>query len=82
MRKISIRTKYNLVSKFFNRGRLLDIGCGTGDFLQKCNEKKWNTKGIEPSEIARIQAIKNYDLEVVEDTDLKKLNGEFDIITM
>ena len=82
VRKISIRTKYNLVSKFFNRGRLLDIGCGTGDFLQKCNEKKWSTKGIEPSEIARTQAIKNHDLEVVEDTDLKKLKGEFDIITM
>ena len=73
VRKISIRMKYNLVSEFFNRGRVLDIGCGTGDFLQKCNEKKWKTKGIEPSEIARVQAIKNYNLDVDEDTDLKKL---------
>ena len=82
VRKISIRMKYSLVSKFFNSGRVLDIGCGTGDFLQKCSEKKWITKGIEPSEIARIQAIKNYNLDVDRDTDLKKLKGEFDIITM
>ena len=82
VRKISIWMKYSLVSKFFNRGRVLDIGCGTGDFLQKCNEKKWSTRGIEPSEIARRQAIKNYNLDVDGDTDLKKLKGEFDIITM
>ena len=37
--------KYNLVSEFFNSGRILDIGCGTGDFLQKCpNEKKMGHK--------------------------------------
>ena len=82
VRKISISMKYSLVSKFFNSGRVLDIGCGTGDFLQKCSEKKWRTQGIEPSEIARKQAIKNYNLDVDEDTDLKKLKGEFDIITM
>lgn len=82
VRMISIQIKYNLVSKFFNKGRVLDIGCGTGDFLQKCNEKKWVTKGIEPSEIARTQAIKNYNLDVDEDTNLKKLKGEYDIITM
>ena len=82
VRKISIRMKYSLVSEFFNRGRVLDIGCGTGDFLQKCNEKKWKTKGIEPSEIARVQAIKNYNLDVDEDTDLKKIIAYSRIITL
>ena len=82
VRKITIRTKYNLVSDFFKSGRILDIGCGTGDFLHKCNKKNWNTKGIEPSAVARKQAVENHNLDVEESTDLRKLNGEFDIITM
>ncbi len=82
VRRIAIKTKYNLISEFFNSGRILDIGCGTGDFLYKCKLKNWDTKGIEPSEIARTQAIENYNLDVIESTDLGKLNGEFEIITM
>ena len=43
--------------------------------------KKWDTKGIEPSEM-QDTAIENYNLDVMKSTDLGKLNGEFDIITM
>lgn len=82
VRKFNIKSKYRLVSEFFNSGRILDIGCGTGEFLQKCKNKNWKTKGIEPSEIARKQAIENHNLDVDESTDLSELNDEFDIITM
>ena len=82
VRRIAIKGKYNLISGFFNKGKILDIGCGTGDFLNKCKSEGWETKGIEPSDIARKQAIKNHSLYVEENTDLTKINGEFDIITM
>lgn len=36
-----------------NRGGvLLDVGCGTGDFLQYAREKGWRAEGIEPSKLA------------------------------
>lgn len=82
VRRFAIKGKYNLISGFFNRGRILDVGCGTGDFLKKCKEESWKVKGIEPSEIARKQAIENHNLDLDESTDLRELEGEFDIITM
>jgi len=82
VRRIAINGKFRLISTFFRSGRILDVGCGTGDFLNKCKSKNWETKGVEPSEIARNQAINNHKLDVEESTNLSKLEGEFDIITM
>ena len=82
VRRLAINGKFRLISTFFGSGRILDVGCGTGDFLNKCKSKNWETKGVEPSEIARNQAINNHKLDVEESTDLSKIEGEFDIITM
>lgn len=82
IRKIAIKGKFNLINSFIKNGKILDIGCGTGDFLNKCKSEGWETKGIEPSNIARKKAIKNHSLSVEENPDLTKINGEFDIITM
>jgi len=30
-------------------GRLLDIGCGTGDFLQQARKREWDVSGVEMS---------------------------------
>lgn len=82
VRKFAINRKFKLISTYFKSGRILDVGCGTGDFLNKCKSQNWETKGIEPSEIARKQAIEKQKLDVEESTDLRELQGEFDIITM
>ncbi len=82
IRKIAIKSKFNLINSFIKNGKILDIGCGTGDFLNKCKSEGWETKGIEPSDTARKQAIKNHSLSVEENTDLTKIKREFDIITM
>ena len=42
VRKIAIIGKYNLITGLITRGSILDIGCGTGDFLSKCKRKKWD----------------------------------------
>jgi 2-polyprenyl-3-methyl-5-hydroxy-6-metoxy-1,4-benzoquinol methylase len=36
-----------------NKGNLLDMGCGTGDFLQLAQQNGWQVQGIEPNEKAR-----------------------------
>ena len=38
------------------KGKLLDIGCGTGHFLEVAKQRKWEVAGMEPDEQARQQA--------------------------
>lgn len=62
------------------RGSLLDIGAGTGDFLVTAKASGWQTIGIEPNENAKKLAISKgisfeNNIESVE-------NQQFDVITM
>lgn len=83
VRKYTLLKKLQLISKYFKTGNILDIGCGTGEFLNVCKNAKWNTTGIEPSPDARKMAIKNYNLNVKEEIEIKNLEKEsYDIITM
>lgn len=52
-RRYTLRQKRKLISKYSNTGALLDIGCGTGNFLDECQRAGWKVAGIEPSEGAR-----------------------------
>ncbi|MBC8266170.1 MAG: class I SAM-dependent methyltransferase [Flavobacteriales bacterium] len=83
VRKYAILQKLKLVQKHSKSKNHLDIGCGTGEFLNACKNIGFKTRGIEPSEIARLQAINNYNLEVSENTDLNQFNdNSFETITM
>ena len=83
VRKYAIGSKVNLLQKTSAKGSHLDIGCGTGEFLNACKNAGYNTKGIEPSELAREQAIKNFKLSVSENTNLNQLQKEqFNSISM
>ena len=83
VRKYAIGSKVNLLKKISKKENHLDIGCGTGEFLNACQKAGYNTKGIEPSKIAREQAIKNFHLSVSENTNLNQFQKEqFDSITM
>ncbi len=83
VRKYTLLKKLQLLSKYYKTGNVLDIGCGTGEFLNVCKQAKWNTTGIEPSPGARTMAIKNYTLNVLEESEIKNLPSEnFDVITM
>ncbi len=83
VRKYTLLKKLQLISKYFKTGNILDIGCGTGEFLNTCKHAKWKTTGIEPSPDARKMAIENYGLDVKDEPEIKNLLPEsFDIISM
>ncbi|MEI7660731.1 MAG: class I SAM-dependent methyltransferase [Bacteroidota bacterium] len=52
-RIFSIRNKYRIVKKYCQSGRILDIGCGTGEFLAYCRKMGFEVSGVEPNEKAR-----------------------------
>jgi 2-polyprenyl-3-methyl-5-hydroxy-6-metoxy-1,4-benzoquinol methylase len=83
VRKYTLLKKLQLISKFFKTGNLLDIGCGTGEFLNVFKEAKWSTVGIEPDLQTRENASQKYSLNIYPEEYLKQLKSEsFEIITM
>ncbi|QYJ69027.1 class I SAM-dependent methyltransferase [Flavobacterium litorale] len=50
----ALRDKIKLVQQFKpQKGKLLDIGAGTGDFLLAAKQSGWDITGIEPSQKAK-----------------------------
>ena len=51
---MSLKKKLKLINSFnFEDKTLLDIGCGTGDFLKIAQDNSWTVSGIEPNDSAR-----------------------------
>jgi SAM-dependent methyltransferase len=83
IRKYAIGTKLTLLKSVTTCGFHLDVGCGTGEFLNACQQAGFKAKGIEPSKLARDQAVNNYSLSVSEDTNLEQFKDDkFDSISM
>ena len=82
-RKFSIKSKYKIVRKYIQAGKILDIGCGTGEFLNYCKSKGFDITGVEPSEKAGSYAQQVNNVPVIRKlTDLKPIEYSFDCITM
>ena len=76
-----MKNKLNLINGEQSRkGRILDIGAGTGDFLLTAKNDGWDTVGVEPSERAKNIAIQKGISFVNEISALE--NNSFDVITM
>lgn len=81
VKKIALRNKLNLVNSLQpQKGRLLDIGAGTGDFLAAAKTGGWNVSGIEPSAKAREIASAKGVVFSASTGDFP--DGSFDAITM
>ena len=65
---------------------LLDIGCGTGYFLNEMKSRGWKVKGVEKSADAREVAEKNFGIELADDISVLSSDvsnkQRFDIITL
>ncbi|MCG9791925.1 class I SAM-dependent methyltransferase [Flavobacterium algicola] len=78
---IALKNKLNLINKMqMSKGAILDIGAGTGDFLNVAKENGWKTVGIEPSDRAKGIAITK-GIDFVESTSDLDAHS-FDVITM
>lgn len=54
VKKYALNKKLELLNSFSTEHKtVLDIGCGTGDFLNTCQQAGWKVTGIEPSKKAR-----------------------------
>ena len=54
VRKYTLRSKVNLIRNLVNQDiQLLDIGCGTGEFIKVCKDQGWEVDGVEASDKAR-----------------------------
>ncbi len=71
VRKFAVKSKTSLLLNTVKTKTHLDIGCGTGEFLNACKTLGIKTIGIEPSDDARSKAIDNYKLDVRKETNLK-----------
>ena len=78
---IALKNKLDLINSLQPaKGRILDIGAGTGDFLAMAKDNDWSTVGVEPSSKARDIAIRK-GVSFIDDTaQLEKQS--FDVITM
>jgi SAM-dependent methyltransferase len=66
------------------RGRLLDIGCGYGFFLQEMKYRGWEVEGIEISDVGRKYAQDKWDIHVYSQPpeDLPLPESIFDVVTL
>lgn len=84
-RKIALKSKAKIVEEYATKknGLLLDIGSGTGYFLNKMRERKWVVTGIEKSEFARKYAKTKFNLDCQDSEYLYQvLHKTKDVISM
>jgi 2-polyprenyl-3-methyl-5-hydroxy-6-metoxy-1,4-benzoquinol methylase len=77
----ALKNKVNLISKLIpQKGTVLDIGSGTGDFLMTAKNSGWEIKGLEPNPKARQIAVSKG--VVFEDALENITDNSMDVITM
>lgn len=85
VRKFTLHQKQKLITRItgLKRGKILDIGAGTGAFTHVMQQSGWEVKGLEPDATARAQALKNYGIALDLPGELYSLNNDaVDAITM
>lgn len=80
------RRRASILRRHFARpGRVLDVGCAAGYFLQVMREEGWDVEGLEPSDAIRPQAVERLGQERVRGGLLSAAGfapGSFDLVTL
>ena len=90
VKNYTIKQKLDLINSFQTEDKsILDIGCGTGDFLKFCHQNNWKITGVEPNVQARNLAIEKFNVDLNQsklftsvESILRDSIDKFDVITM
>jgi 2-polyprenyl-3-methyl-5-hydroxy-6-metoxy-1,4-benzoquinol methylase len=85
VRNRTLASKFHMLEKVtkLRKARHLDIGAGTGAFVQYMNKRGWKSVGIEPDCEARKQALLHHDTRLQEAEELGSFPPEsFDAVTL
>jgi len=83
VRDINLNSKFNILNKYKSKAKALDIGCGTGEYLNYLKTRGWDVLGIEPNSKARNFINNNHKFDVQDISELEKLGKlSFDAISM
>lgn len=92
VKNYTIKEKVKLIEPFklYDKS-IVDIGCGTGDFIAACADHGWEVQGIEPNQKARQLTVEKLQLKnntkgeniiYNEIQELVEANKRYDVITM
>ena len=84
MRRRAAERGLLFVEKYVRKGRLLDVGCFSGVFLDVAKKRGWDVMGIEPSSWARKVAEERFALQILGGT-LKEASfpgASFDTVSL
>ena len=83
VKKVNLKHKLKIANKDLHVGKLLDIGCGVGDFIHEAEKQGWDCLGVEPSDDAKAIARKRIKANIINSEALEEIpDGTFDVITM
>jgi 2-polyprenyl-3-methyl-5-hydroxy-6-metoxy-1,4-benzoquinol methylase len=85
VRKRTLTRKKNLLQKETGKqqGKILDIGCGTGAFLNTMKLAGWESAGLEPDDAARKKGAELYNINSRPSHEIFDLpHNNYDAITM
>jgi len=82
IKNYNIRYKFSKLPKPVAGIKILDYGCGAGDFLLYAKNKNLNVFGIEPNESALEITRKKIGRKNASNKSIRELNESFDIITL
>lgn len=84
VKSVSLKQKLKLINSVVESDKkLLDVGCGTGDFLKIAKDNNWAVSGIEPNDEAREIANQKTNNSVFKIEQLLDFETQsFDVITL
>ena len=80
VKRLMIKRKKNQILKHHQKGKILDIGAGTGDFLEAFDQDNWQKFAIEPSDKLHT-ILKQKQIQRLNDLSAFE-NDSFEIITL